>query len=68
MSYRNAVVYLPVFLAAVASGKAQVSDVFGDGANTIFFLRQIRDLDSRWFSSLYQISLLRNLLSSDKDL
>lgn len=68
MSYRNAVVYLPVFLAAVASGKAEVSDVFGDGANTIFFLRQIRDLDSRWFSSLYQISLLRNLLSSDKDL
>jgi hypothetical protein len=68
MNYRNAVVYLPIFMAAVASGTAVITDVFEDDANSIFFLRQIRDLDARWFSALYQISLLRNLLSQNKDL
>ena len=68
MSYRNTVVYLPAFMAAVASGAAQMTDIFDDYANSIFFLRQIRDLDARWFSSVYQISLLRNLLNLNKDL
>jgi hypothetical protein len=66
MDYRNAVVYLPVFAAAVASGKAQFSDVFDDSVEAIFFLRQVRDFDSSWFSSIYQYCLLSNLMAMHK--
>lgn len=61
VNYRNSVVYLPVFAAAVASGKAQLTDVFEDSTETIFFLRQVRDFDSKWFDSVYQYCLLKNL-------
>jgi hypothetical protein len=64
MDYRNAVVYLPVFAAAVASGKACFSDVFADSAEAIFFLRQVRDFDSKWFNSIYQYCLLNNVMNS----
>jgi hypothetical protein len=63
MDYRNAVVYLPVFAAAVASGKACFSDVFADSAEAIFFLRQFRDFDSKWFNSIYQYCLLNNVMN-----
>lgn len=66
MDYRNSVVYLPVFAAAVASGKAQFSDVFDDSVEAIFFLRQVRDFDSSWFSSIYQYCLLSNLMAMHK--
>lgn len=66
MDYRNAVVYLPIFAAAVASGKAQFSDVFDDSVEAIFFLRQVRDFDSSWFSSIYQYCLLSNLMAMVK--
>lgn len=66
MDYRNAVVYLPVFAAAVASGKAQFSDVFEDGVEAVFFLRQVRDFDSNWFSSIYQYCLLSNVMGMNK--
>lgn len=66
MDYRNAVVYLPVFAAAVACGKAQFSDVFEDGVEAIFFLRQVRDFDSSWFSSIYQYCLLNNVMGMHK--
>src|SRR5690606_34200293 len=48
MDYRYAVVYLPVFAAAVASGKADFNDIFFDTNEAVFFLRQIRDFDSKW--------------------
>ncbi|OGQ53910.1 MAG: hypothetical protein A3J24_07170 [Deltaproteobacteria bacterium RIFCSPLOWO2_02_FULL_53_8] len=66
MDYRNAVVYLPVFAAAVASGKAKFSDVFEDSVEAIFFLRQVRDFDSSWFSSIYQYCLLNNVMGMHK--
>ena len=66
MDYRNAVVYLPVFAAAVASGKAQISDVFDDSVEAVFFLRQVRDFDSSWFSSIYQYCLLNNVMDMHK--
>lgn len=66
MDYRNAVVYLPVFAAAVASGKAQFSDVFDDSVEAIFFLRQVRDFDSKWFNTVYQYCLLNNVMDMHK--
>lgn len=66
MDYRNAVVYLPVFAAAVASGKARFSDVFEDSVEAIFFLRQVRDFDSKWFNTVYQYCLLNNVMGMHK--
>ncbi|KQB53692.1 hypothetical protein AQS70_09600 [Pseudomonas endophytica] len=66
MDYRNAVVYLPVFAAAIASGEAQFSDVFKDSVEAIFFLRQVRDFDSSWFNSIYQYCLLNNVMGMHK--
>ena len=57
MSYRNAVIYLPVFAAAVAAGNAKIGDLFNPSGETIFFLRQVRDFDTRWFNSVYEYSL-----------
>ncbi|WP_323964234.1 STY4851/ECs_5259 family protein [Aeromonas hydrophila] len=66
MDYRNAVRYLPVFAAAVACGKAQFTDVFTDGVEAIFFLRQVRDFDSKWFNSIYQYCLLNSVMEMNK--
>lgn len=66
MDYRNAVVYLPVFAAAVASGNALFTDVFEDGGEAVFFLRQVRDFDSNWFNSVYQYCLLNAVINSEK--
>jgi hypothetical protein len=66
MDFRCAVLYLPVFAAAVASGRAQVSDVFEDSVEAIFFLRQVRDFDSKWFNSIYQYCLLNSILDMHK--
>ncbi|MBX9753743.1 MAG: STY4851/ECs_5259 family protein [Pseudomonadaceae bacterium] len=66
MDFRCAVLYLPVFAAAVASGKAKVSDVFEDSVEAIFFLRQVRDFDSKWFNSIYQYCLLNSILNMHK--
>lgn len=66
MDFRNAVLYLPVFAAAVACGKARVSDVFEDGAEAVFFLRQVRDFDSKWFNTIYQYCLLNNVMGMHK--
>lgn len=59
--YRYSVVWLPVFAAAVASGKTTFESVFGNETGALFFLRQIRDFDSRWFNAIFQYSLLRNI-------
>lgn len=66
MDYRNAVLYLPFFAAAVACGKAQFTDVFADGAEAIFFLRQVRDFDSKWFNSIFQYCLLNSVMEKHK--
>lgn len=66
MDYRNAVLYLPVFAAAVACGKAQFTDVFTDGVEAIFFLRRVRDFDSKWFNSIYQYCLLNSVMEMHK--
>lgn len=55
---RNAVVYLPVFAAAVATGKSNFDDVFVNSTDAVFFLRQVRDFDSQWFYGVFQYSLL----------
>ena len=59
--YRYSVAWLPVFSAAVASGKTTFESVFGNEPSAIFFLRQVRDFDSRWFNAIFQYSLLHNL-------
>lgn len=60
-SYRYSVAWLPVFAAAVASGKATFDDVFENKPGAVFFLRQVRDFDSRWFNAIFQYCLLRNI-------
>ncbi len=63
MDFRNAVVYLPVFAAAVASGKVCFTEVFEESAEVVFFLRQVRNFDTKWFNSVYQYSLLNNVFN-----
>lgn len=57
--YRCSVAWLPVFAAAVASGKATYETVFDRKPGAVFFLRQVRDFDSRWFKAIFQCNLLR---------
>ena len=57
--YRYSVAWLPVFAAAVASGKTSFETVFDHKPGAVFFLRQVRDFDSRWFKAIFQYSLLR---------
>ncbi|WP_409075343.1 STY4851/ECs_5259 family protein [Pantoea sp. C3] len=59
--YRYSVAWLPIFSAAVASGKTTFESVFGNEPGAVFFLRQVRDFDSRWFNAIFQYSLLRNV-------
>lgn len=66
LEYRNAVLYLPVFAAALASGNARFTDVFAEGAEAIFFLRQVRDFDTKWFNSIYQYCLLNSTMDIHK--
>lgn len=60
-SYRYSVTLLPVFAAAVASGKTTFESVFENKPGAVFFLRQVRDFDSRWFNAIFQYCLLRNV-------
>ncbi|MHA6310055.1 STY4851/ECs_5259 family protein [Pantoea sp. S-LA4] len=57
--YRYSVSWLPVFAASVASGKTSFDSVFDRKPGAVFFLRQVRDFDSRWFKAIFQCSLLR---------
>jgi len=59
--YRYSVTLLPVFAAAVASGKTTFDSVFENKPGAVFFLRQVRDFDSRWFNAIFQYCLLRNV-------
>ena len=65
MDFRNTVVYLPMFAAAVASGKARFSDIFKESAEAVFFLRQVRNFDTQWFNSVYQYCLLWHTNNQD---
>ncbi|OOJ54818.1 hypothetical protein BMT70_21235, partial [Escherichia coli] len=58
-NHRYSVAWLPVFAAAVASGNASFESVFDRKPGAVFFLRQVRDFDSRWFKAIFQFSLLR---------
>ena len=58
-NYHCSVAWLPVFAAAVASGKTSFETVFDRKPGAVFFLRQVRDFDSRWFKAIFQCSLLR---------
>ncbi|EPR4811247.1 STY4851/ECs_5259 family protein, partial [Escherichia coli] len=58
-NHRYSVALLPVFAAAVASGNASFESVFDRKPGAVFFLRQVRDFDSRWFKAIFQCSLLR---------
>ena len=60
-SYRYSVAFLPIFAAAVASGKTTFGSVFKNKPGAVFFLRQVRDFDSRWFNAIFQYCLLRNV-------
>ena len=51
-------IYLPIFLATVSSGKAVLSDVYDDSTNAIFKLKKVRDFDPNWFASMYTFHLL----------
>ncbi|EKD2720149.1 hypothetical protein ORA30_002666 [Escherichia coli] len=58
-NHRYSVAWLPVFAAAVASGNASFESVFDRKPGAVFFQRQVRDFDSRWFKAIFQCSLLR---------
>lgn len=60
-NFRNTVIYLPMFAAAVAAGEAEFMDIFPDEAETTFVLRKVRDFDTSWFTSIYQYCLLKRL-------
>lgn len=57
--YRNAVVYLPLYLAAVAAGKEQLENLLPNKIEAAFHIRQTRDFDTDWFKSVYQYALLK---------
>lgn len=57
-SFHNAVVYMPIFAAAVAAGRANSEDVFGKQSENIFFARQLREFDLDWFAPVFQFCLL----------
>lgn len=59
--HRHAVLYLPVFAAAVAAGQAKLGDYFTLTGDTIFFLRQVRDFDQAWFNCVFESCLARFL-------
>jgi hypothetical protein len=65
--YRNAVVYLPVYLAAVSSGREQLESSFPNMAEAAFHIRQTRDFDTDWFRSVYQYALLKFISISQKE-
>lgn len=65
--FRNAVVYLPIFLAAVAAGQESIESLFLEPAEAAFHIRQIRDFDPEWFSSVYQYALLKFIFRSQKE-
>ncbi|WP_380179973.1 STY4851/ECs_5259 family protein [Kalamiella sp. sgz302252] len=58
-NYRFSVACLPIFAAAVAAGKTSFAAVFDHKPGAVFFLRQVRDFDSRWFKAIFQYTLLR---------
>lgn len=66
--FRNAIVYLPIYLAAVAVDKECLDDMFPDPAEAAFHIRQTRDFDPKWFSSVYQYALLKFIAMSQKEL
>lgn len=67
MDFRSSVVYLPAFAAAVAAGKAAITDVFKEGRDEVFFLRQVRDFDPVWFQSVFRSCLLNFLAAEENE-
>lgn len=65
--YRNAVVYLPVYLAAIAVGVERLETLFPNRAEAIFHIRQTRDFDTDWFRSVYQYALLKFISISPRE-
>lgn len=57
-SFHSAVVYMPIFAAAVAAGRANSEEVFGKQLENIFFPRQLREFDLDWFGPVFQFCLL----------
>jgi len=68
-SFQNGVVFLPLFAAAVATGKVASDDVIKHDIHSSFHLRQLRDFDSQWFESMYLYALTQYLTSNtNKDI
>lgn len=65
--FRNAVVYLPVYLAAVTAGLEHLETLFPNEAEAAFHIRQTRDFDLDWFKSVYQYALLKFISISQKE-
>lgn len=65
--FRNAVVYLPVYLAAVAAGIEHLEALFPNEAEAAFHIRKTRDFDVDWFKSVYQYALLKFISISQKE-
>lgn len=65
--FRNAVVYLPVYLAAVAAGMEHLETLFPHEAEAAFHIKQTRDFDADWFKSVYQYALFKFISISQKD-
>lgn len=65
--YRNTVVYLPVYLAAVAAGREKLEVLFPNRAEAAFHICQTRDFDTYWFKSVYQYALLKYISISQQE-
>lgn len=55
--FQKAVVYFPVFAAALAVGQADLSDIKAGNPVSFFYLRQLVEFDSHWFTPVYQYCL-----------
>jgi hypothetical protein len=54
---QSSVVLYPVIAAAFAIGKLQFADIFRNDSNTIHTLKELRDFDSAWFSSMFSFAI-----------
>jgi hypothetical protein len=54
---QSSVVLYPVVAAAFAIGKLRFADIFRNDSNTIYALKELRDFDSVWFSSMFSFAI-----------
>jgi hypothetical protein len=53
---QTSVALYPAVAAAIAIGKLEFSDVFRTDSKSTYALKQLRDFDPIWFSSMYSFA------------